>query len=239
MYLKHDIVQAKTGGMAESMADEEKTRRRSAERGGAQAGFGIGGAGGALLGHHLGKGALGLGSLGALVGSSAGRHLARAHDSDKVVHRQQTALAREQAQSDRKELVEMKKKDASYNSIMFAAMADELKAMDKVAINLAPITGALSGVASKVMGAAPKVMGALEGVGSRALTGATSLAGKVSPGLGQAVGGGLMRAGQAVGGGQNLSRIAGGALGVGALGVGGLAAKRVLAPSPRPVMMSR
>lgn len=228
------------------VSPEEKRRTHAARSGGGYLGGGLGAAGGALLGKHLagGRGAAVGGVLGGLLGYGAGKDLATAHNDHLTVKRDQAVADRERAQEHRKELLDVKdtikKKEASsLHGVMFSAMAHELASMDqeKVAINLAPLTGAISGLASQAASAAPRVMGALEGVGARALTGVTNLAGRASPGVGQAVSGGLMRAGQAVGGGQNLSRIAGGALAGGAaLGTLG-AAKRVLAPSPRPVQI--
>lgn len=228
------------------VSPEEKLRSHAARSGGGLLGAGLGGAGGALLGQHFagGRGAVVGGALGGLMGYGAGRDLATSHNHHLTVKRDQAVADRERGQEHRKELLDVKdtikKKEAStLHGAMYSAMAHELASMDqeKVAINIGAIGSALGSLASRAATAAPKVMGALEGVGARALTGASSLAGKVSPGVGQAVTGGLMHAGQAVGGGQNLSRLAGGALaGTAALGTG-IAAKRVLAPSPRPVVM--
>jgi len=96
----------------------------------------------------------------------------------------------------------MKKQASTFDGAVLAAMGDEL-AHIKTAINLAPVGNMLGQL------------------GSKALTGATTLAGRASPAIGQAVSGGLLRAGQAVGGGANLSKLVGGGLaGAGALAAG-------------------
>lgn len=150
---------------------------------------------------------------GMMLGGLVGHERAQA---DKL--RQERHLAdRAQAQEHRKELVTMRKKASSFDGAVLAAMADELAHLptEKVAINLAPVGNVLGQI------------------GSRALSGVTSLASRASPQISQAVSGGLLRAGQAVGGGANLSKLVGGGLaGAGALGAASMAS-RAVRPQPR------
>lgn len=237
----------KFSGAAEAMALEEADRRHHAAVGGTLAGGMTGGTAGALLGKHLagGRGAAVLGGLGTVLGAGAGHQIAKAKDSDKVVHRQQTALAREQAQADRKELLDKKelmKKSASYNSIMYAAMADELANMDKVAIGVTDVTGVVSGLMNKakpiVSGLVDKAKPMLGGLGNfatnlgmKARQGAVGALGKFTPSA--QVGGAIHNASTAMAGHDKL--IGGGLLAGGVLAAGGLA-HHVL-KKPQPVMM--
>ena len=182
----------------------------------------LGGAGAGLAAAHkvtpgsaLTHGALPLAGMvaGGLVGGQVGKERGL---RDKLKQERHLGDV-ERAQEHRKELVTMRKKASSFDGAVLAAMADELAHLptEKVAINLAPVGNVLGQI------------------GSRALSGVTSLASRASPQISQAVSGGLLRAGQAVGGGANLSKLVGGGLaGAGALGAANMAS-RAVRPQPR------
>lgn len=202
---------------------------------GGLAGNRIAGRGGALIGSALGLGG------GALAGHFSGTE--RAHDD--ILGRARKVSDTERAQEHRKELLETKDhmKKSSFDGVMLAAMADELRHMhqEKVAINVAQVGGFLGNMASKATAAAPGVMGALGQVGGH-VVGGLETAGRAALGQGGhlATGGGHLLGGlnsaeKALGGGlagaRTMNQLAGaGAVGAGALGVGaaGLAANRML-----------
>ena len=189
---------------------------------------GLGGAAaGALLGHHLGglPGTAVGGLLGAAGGTLAGHFSGteRYHGDELARGRRVSEIERAQehrkelsalAQAQRKELVDMRK-NSSFDGVMLSAMTEELAAIhqEKVAINLAPVTGFMGNVGSKVLG------------------GASTLADKAGPGISKAVSSGLTRASGMVGGAENLSKIVGGGtLAAGALGAGYLGKKMLSGP---------
>lgn len=131
---------------------------------------------------------------------------------------------------------------AKVSGVLYAAMADELAAIqqEKVAINLAPVGAFFGNMASRAATAAPKAMGFLENLGAKALGGATNLATRHGGQVGQRVAGGLMNAGQHVGGVQNLNRLAGaGIAGAGVLGTGMLANRMLRRPQQTTVNVQR
>ncbi len=177
---------------------------------GAAAGAGVGTLAAHALGRSKGVGATLGAAGGSILGGAVGTERAlkdqtrqERHVSDRErAHQQRMELA-DTHQQHRKELQEMRQKKASLDGVMLAAMADELQHIhaEKVAINLAPIGNFLGNIGSKV------------------LSKGTELVGKHAPGMAQGVNAGLLRAGQAVGGGGNLSKVVGGGiLGAGALG---------------------
>ena len=202
---------------------------------GGLAGRHIGGLPGALLGTAVGAGG------GALAGHFSG--MERAHED--VMTRARKVSDTERAQEHRKELLETKDhmKKSSFDGVMMAAMADELRHMhqEKVAINLAPVGAFLGNMASKATAAAPGVMGALGRAGGHVVGGletagraALDRGGHLATGGGHLLGG-LGSAEKALGTGlagtRAMNQIAGaGAVGAGALGVGaaGLAANHML-----------
>lgn len=104
----------------------------------------------------------------------------------------------------------MQKKASTYAGVMLAAMADELQHIHREKLALNPA----------ILGNVGNMLGSL---GSKAMTGVTSLAGKISPNLGAQVGGRIMQAGNALGP-QNLAKVVGGGIvGAGALGAAGAA----------------
>lgn len=222
---------------------EEKRRYQKARSGAGVLGVGLGGAGGALLGQHFGgtRGALAGAGLGALLGGVGARELAVAHLDDKTVKRYQQVADRERAQEHRKELLDvkdtMKKKEAStLHGVMYAAMANELAAIEKTAVNITPIVEGAKTLFSKAMPAVKavtsKALPVMEGVGGKIVGGIS----KVAP----SVAGHVERAAGAVGGMQNLHRIAGGtALGVGALGTLGAAHHFLKRPQQPQVVIQR
>lgn len=138
----------------------------------------------------------------------------------------------------------------SYDNVMFSAMADELGHIhkEKVAINMQPVMGALSGLAGRAAAAAPRALSALEGAGGHVVRGLES-AGRAGMGAGsqiaqragQGVISGLNTAEGALGGARNLNRAAGvgaAALGTaGALGAAGVARRAVAGPQPTQVVV--
>ena len=191
-------------------------------------------AAGALLGHHLGgmPGAAVGGALGGAGGALAGHFSGTERRRGDEMRRARKITDTERAQEHRKELINMRKKASAntFDGVMLSAMANELAAIqqEKVAINLAPVGAFFGNMASRAASAAPKAVGFLENVGSKVLGGATNLAARHGGQVGQRVAGGLMNAGQHVGGVQNLSRLAGaGVVGAGVLGTG-MVANRLL-----------
>lgn len=216
---------------------------------------GIGGAAGGLLGGTIatrsgiggrrgmaltGLGAIGGGALGALVGNE--RAL-----TDKAKQERHVA-DREQAQEHRKDLITMRKK-SSYEGVMFAAMADELSHIpkEKVALNVAPIMGAVQSLGGRIAAAAPRAISAVEGLGGHVVRGLERAGGAglahaapMAQQAGQGIISGLNHAEGLVGGARNLNRAAGGlAVGAGALGAVGAAgaARRALAPAPTQIVV--
>ncbi len=170
-------------------------------------GRGVGTAAGVLLGGGVGglMGLLNAAGRSAKYEAGVDQHLRdreRAHE-----HRMEMADVHH---AQRKEMANMRKK-ASLDGVMLAAMVDELQHIhqEKVALNPAAI------------GAVGSMLG---GLGSKALSGVTSLAAKHAPQMAQGLNAGLLRAGQAVGGGGNLSKLVGGGIaGAGVLGAAGAA----------------
>lgn len=208
---------------------------------------GLGGtAAGALLGHHLGgmPGAAVGGVLGGAGGTLAGHFSGTERYRGDEMRRGRKVSDTERAQEHRKELIDMRKKASAntFDGVMLSAMANELAAIqqEKVAINLAPVGAFFGNMASRAATAAPKAMGFLENLGAKALGGATNLATRHGGQVGQRVAGGLMNAGQHVGGVQNLSRLAGaGIAGAGVLGTGMLANRMLRRPQQTTVNVQR
>lgn len=193
---------------------------------GGLAGGTLGGAAGLKLAPHLSPlhpleslatGAVLGGGLGIATGALNGAARMSRRDADVDDHLRDRERAHEHRMemadlqhTQRKELLNMRKQASTFDGVMLAAMADELQHIhqEKVAINL------------------PQVGNFLGNIGSKALSGVTGAVAKHAPGMAQTVNAGMLRAGQAVGGGANLSKLVGGGLvGGGALAAGGLAGR--------------
>lgn len=206
-----------------------------------------GAAGGAGFFHSGGHPLVGA-ALGAIAGHQVGRRVGEERvEADKAKQERHTA-DREQAQEHRKDLISMRKK-SSYEGAMFAAMADELAHIprEKVALNVAPLMGAISNIGGRVAAAAPRALTAMGDLGSHVVRGLESAgsaglshASPLARQAGQGLITGLNRAETMVGGAKNLNRAAGGlAVGAGALGAVGAAgaARRALAPAPTQIVV--
>lgn len=189
---------------------------------GAAAGSGLG----ALVAHGAGRSKSLGAALGGIGGGALGGMIGKERALKDQTKQERHEADRDQAQEHRKELIKMRQKKAStLDGVMLAAMVDELQHIhqEKVAINLAGVGNFLGNVGGK----------AISGLTQAATKAAPSVAAH-APGLGAALGNAAAHAGtaaNAVGGVQNLNRLAGGALmGGAALGAGGFMAGRATAP---------